>query len=611
MKEQIESLKKQIEEYLQSPISDEVAHQLNCHKNDINRILDELSQSTFTAAFIGKIGVGKTSAICKAASLQYGEANNGVVDILKTGAGRTTVCEVRIEYAPEVSIKIETLPHDEVKQFVRNFADFVWNKSNKNISDEEEGGNLLSEELTRCIRNMLGLTIEKKKQEDGKWKSFDKAIEFSKDCESIDQVNDLMYECLALDTRTETELYPNPSESKNWQAWLKDNFAKINDGKNKYVSIPSQITIYGPFPLERNGYKWNVIDTKGIDSFIHREDIRKILDTEEIFPIICSSFVDAPDADCRAIYDLGVKLNLGGRVERDVILLILDKDESDKVADIDEDVTDSKDKKSLGRSIREEQVVTSISHAYKIHPNVLIFDSKNDSESDIWQALEDRKNAYFNDKSYVLKRLVSASQELLSTEFEKVSAFQGDIAALKSEWRKSADSKSPNWDNLGEDIKDEFNKSHHRTLAASIDRKGDFYNLNVYEAINQYARSKAVLFCKNEIDELKARLSSLREKHSEFANQISSQEHDFANQFNDFASQVGQVSKEYWIKQVQTCFSIWTEMMNEWGRGAGYKERVIQHWTNWLTSEGSRNIHESLLREIACAWGRVLADKQD
>ena len=610
MNGQAEQLKCQIDEYLRSPVSEAAANQLKNNRNAIDGILKKLNQTEFSVAFIGKIGAGKTSAICKTSGLQYKDEKGEIVDILKTGAGRTTVCEVRIEFAPKISIKIEPLPSDDVMHVVQNFSEFIWNKAKKNIADDDEGGNLLSEELTRCIRNMLGLTIERKKADDGKLKSSDKAVELAKNCDSLEQLKELMYECLELDKRTENELWPNESEVKNWQSWLKEHFAQVNDGKNKSISIPSLITINGPFPLENNGCKWKVIDTKGIDSNIRREDIRQILDTEEIFPVICSSFVDAPDADCRSFFDLGVGLNLAGRIERDAILLVLDKNESDKVSDIPDDESDPLERKNIGRSIREDQVITKISHEYKISPNILTFDSRCDDESIMWQSISERKLAYLNSKKSDLERLISASNELLSAETEKIQSFKRDIKTLTTEWRNNADTHSPDWKNFGDYVKKMFTETHHRTLAACIDRKGAFYNLHIYELINQRARKVSNLFCKAEIEFLQGEISILRDKYPEFINQINSLEHDYIAQFNQFSSYVGDVSKKHWIEQVQTCFGIWGAMNNEWGAGSGYKQRVLKHWENWLVTEDSKKIHQSLLRQVASAWGRVLVEKQ-
>lgn len=610
MNEQAEQLKCQIDEYLKSPVSEAAANQLKDNRNAIDTILKKINQTEFSVAFIGKIGAGKTSAICKTSGLQYKDEKGEIVDILKTGAGRTTVCEVRIEFASKISIKIEPLPSEGVMHVVQNFSEFIWNKAKKNIADDDEGGNLLSEELTRCIRNMLGLTIERKKADDGKLKSSDKAVELAKNCDSLEQLKELMYECLELDKRTENEIWPNESEVKNWRSWLKDHFAQVNDGKNKSISIPSLITINGPFPLENNGCRWKVIDTKGIDSNIRREDIRQILDTEEIFPVICSSFVDAPDADCRSFFDLGIGLNLADRIARDAILLVLDKNESDKVSDIPDDESDPLERKNIGRSIREEQVITKINHEYKISPNILTFDSRCDDESIMWQSIHERKSAYLNSKKSNLARLISASNELLFAETEKIQSFKRDIENLTTEWRKNADARSPDWEHFGGYVKKMFSETHHRTLAACIDHKGAFSNLQIYEIVNQIARESANKFSKIEIEFLQSKLNFLRGKYPEFTNQIDSLETDYSGQFKQFSSYVGEVSKKHWIEQVQTCFEIWAEMNNEWGAGSGYKQRVLTHWGNWLATEKSKKIHESLLRKIASAWGRVLVEKQ-
>jgi hypothetical protein len=609
MKERAEILIQEIDSYVIDGLNNDIKNQLIENKSIIETLLLVLSQSEFSVSFIGKIGVGKTSAICKAAGLQYLSKNKELVDVLKTGAGRTTVCEVRIEYAKKLSIKVEPLPIDEVKALVRNFSEFIWNKANKHVSDEEEGGNLLSEELTRCIRNMLGLTIEKKKGDNGKWKSTDKAIEFSKECSSVDEVNNLMYECLDLENRTEIELWPSQNEVKDWQLWLKDNFSKINDGKHKNVTIPLSITIAGEFPLKRNECVWKLIDTRGVDSNIHREDIRLTLDTEGVFPVICSSFVDAPDSDSRSFYDLGIKLGLSERIARDVTILILDKNESDKISDIDEEIIDLSDRKGLGRSIREEQVTNKIFHEYKILPNIETFDSKLDSDSLIWEAVEERKAAYLKSKENTLNRVLLASKEMISAETDKISSFNREVEEIKFQWRKNADVHTPDWKNFGNYISGLFSRTHHRTLAASINRNGTFINLDIYEAINQLARSNSVLFCKTELESLQGSLEFLKEKYPEFSNQLDTIEYDTKEEFHRFSVYVGNIAKDHWIERVKSFLQIWQEMDAEWGMGSGYKSRVLSHWAEWIKSEESIDTHNALLRRIASSWGRVLADK--
>jgi len=118
MREQAGPLLAEIDRYLKAPLNQDVAARLFENKCGIVKLLSTIDQKHFSAAFIGKIGAGKTSAICKVSDLQYEDSNNEPVEVLKTGAGRTTVCEVAVEYATKYSIKVEPLPEDEVQRVV-------------------------------------------------------------------------------------------------------------------------------------------------------------------------------------------------------------------------------------------------------------------------------------------------------------------------------------------------------------------------------------------------------------------------------------------------------------------------------------------------------------
>lgn len=601
---------KRIDNFKSNHSTKEISNKLFDYKNQIEQIQSNIEKNEFSAIFIGKIGAGKTSAICRLLDLQINEddSEQNTIDVLKTGAGRTTVCEVQVVYSDKFSIQILPLDNSEIDKIVSNFADFIWTKINHHTSDDDEGGNLLSVEVTRCIRHMLGLTIEKKKTDDGKIKSIDKAIEFAKNCNSSSEVKDYMFQCLDLEARTNTEITPNTQETKNWKQWVRENFSKINDGRNKTISIPQLITIKGPFPLNRKNTSWKIIDTRGIDSNIHRADIREALDSDKGIPIICSSFSDAPDSDCRSFFELGAKLGLKEKLERDAILLVLDKNESDKVADIDEDITNKSERKSLGRDFREEQIINKILHEHNLQPNVHFFDSKIDVAEDLWKALELRRELYIQSKEADILRLTSASLELLNAEEAKAVALNNDTKFIFQEWRNFADETSPSWKNFGEDIKNLFLTVHHRTLAASIDRNGDFYNLNIYEAINQITRSKANEFCNNERHKIHGELKKLLEKYPEFSQQIASIKAVSNIEFEKFAVEVGEVSKHFWLQQVKPDAALWNQLSTEWGRGPGYVRRVITHYEIWLKTESTKIMHQTLIRKIATVWGRVLSN---
>lgn len=603
--DEITQLFKRIDLYLQRSHNTGFADRLRENKISIENALASLSRKQYTAAFIGKISVGKTSAICKIAGLQYSKPDDhNIIDLLKTGSGRTTVCEVHIEYADKYSIKVEVLDINDIHKCISTFAEFIWAKSRKGIDEEAEGGNILSQEIERCIRNMLRLK-KKPKDENGKLISIDKAIELADTCGSISELIDHMFNRFELEKRTQTELWFNPESEKAWQDWIKESFAEINDGKNRNISIPSKIMICGPFPLKRLDCAWKIIDSRGVDSNPYREDIRKIIDTEGIFPVICSSFGDAPDAESRSIIKHGIELNHKSRIERDTLLLILDKNESPKVPDIEDEETDGIDIKRLGRQIREDIVTTIITNDYKINPNIKTFDSHLDSELDVWNALEERKQAYLKSKLCGLNRLILATREMLDVEdSNRVTKFNENIRDLLNGWRSEADSYSPEWCNYGENVQGLLRDTHHKTIAASIYRKGHFDNFDIYECVNQKARIIAKESFKPWIDSLIIKVDSLKSIYPDFENQIDTLNTNLNAEFQEFAIYVGSEVKKIWIDEVEPSID-WQVMKDEWGRGSGYKHRILEHWKTWTESELSKNIHDSILVRATTAWGRV------
>lgn len=600
-----------IAEYLGNhPNQSEIISQLIKHRETLKSLQSAINRKDFKAAFIGKIGVGKTSAISKLLNLQYKETEEDIefTEILKTGSGRTTVCEVIFEHAERYSIAIQPLPEDEVKITVSDFSEFVWNKINKDISEDQEGGSLLSEEMTRCIRNMLGIPIKRERLPDGKQKSVDMAIELAKGCKSIDELKELMFECLSIEQRTTLEIWPSPDENQEWQKWLKKNFADINDGKNKQMSLPEKLIVRGPLTLTINEINWSIIDTRGIDGNVSRTDLRKVISEDGIFPIITSSFNDAPDTDARSVLEMGCNLGYLEKLKREAVLLILDKDESYKITDIDQGLPTKKDKILDGRAIREEQVYNKLVHDLKWDGCIAFFDCKQETSDDLWEILSSRYKAYLNHCNKEISSICSAIDELLRAEEQQYIAFSSALQNLYEQWRQTADEDTPNWDHFGGNLIRHLEKIHHRTLAASIRRKGIYSNLDFYEIIRGVATKAGNDFVARETAQLQKSLTKIIEdnKFYDFQDQATSELRKIEREMQGFVEQLGDLASNTWNVYLGSQQASWDDWDAEWGQGSGYKKRVLSKIDSWLNSQLSIDMHQQFLRIVAARWGRVL-----
>ena len=158
------------------------------HEVAIRQAVEYLESTKHTVAYIGDIGVGKTSAICKQTALlltkHSGKPNESVFEV---SGGRTTVCEVRVLKGLEYAIHVEPLLDSEVYKLANDFcAGF---KDSVNTS-EQRG---VSEEIARVLRNMSGLTSKKEKMT---------VKELAESCSNLDELCSEFNTYLSLSSRT-------------------------------------------------------------------------------------------------------------------------------------------------------------------------------------------------------------------------------------------------------------------------------------------------------------------------------------------------------------------------------------------------------------------------
>jgi hypothetical protein len=86
-------------------------------------------------AFIGDIGIGKTTALCRAVGLEM-PTLDGSTPVLETGGGGTTICEVHITNGPAYALTVEPRSEDELRKEVREFARLMMASSELGVYDE-------------------------------------------------------------------------------------------------------------------------------------------------------------------------------------------------------------------------------------------------------------------------------------------------------------------------------------------------------------------------------------------------------------------------------------------------------------------------------------------
>ena len=202
----------------------------------LQKIRKIINIQRYNLVFIGQVGAGKTTAICHLFNLiQEVEVTKTRGDkkvtikkfkeLLSTGSGKSTICEVVIRPAKHTYVEIDPYEATELQQLIEEFGLWVWQKSHP--AKVKEWVEIPPDELLRAIRNIVELpeTIV-----NGKMK--DCALEFATDF-TIDEYDKFKQELIKrgqLSERTTTEIYPVASELDE-RLWLSQVFQSLNVAK--------------------------------------------------------------------------------------------------------------------------------------------------------------------------------------------------------------------------------------------------------------------------------------------------------------------------------------------------------------------------------------------
>ena len=286
----------------------------------LEEYLDELNSAAslvlgteHSVAFVGDIGVGKSTAICRAAELEV-QKERRVEPVLDTGGGGVTICEVHLVQGPQYGLIVEPVGENEIRREVLEFAEFLIPSSEtrqeEEIGDPDSHGT--SKEIERAIRNMSGLTKSLRRETEPDGKRVRVTVDSAKKlAEKFADSNALAAEILTkmdLQKRTRRELWHSENSSEEPLLWLQKNFAQVNNGRHPEFSIPERIDIIVPQRiLGEESLSIRVVDTKGIDRTAERRDLEEHFNAPNTIVILCSFFYSTPSTSVQQLLERAEK----------------------------------------------------------------------------------------------------------------------------------------------------------------------------------------------------------------------------------------------------------------------------------------------------------------
>jgi len=594
-------------------------------KEAIEKTSGFLDDTRYSIVFIGPVGVGKSSLIAVTAGLLLGPAptdktslkNNSILAI---GAGRMTVCEVRIrptqlEDPEQLGLLIEPFSQEEMELEIRQFAEDEWRRRKR----EEKQGNMedadpTAHEIRRAIRAMTGYSEKQESYKD----------EGGKKRRTIDPLDDVttLYDSLETFTQhlIERANLPTRSSPPWWggdtpdnRKMLKERFEAVNQGREPNTMLPRSITVVMPkllYSAVGAGMELNLVDTRGLNpggSVESRADLQKFLRDPRSVIVLCATFRDAPGEGMLALLrSMSEDVELR-EVIPNILLALLDLGDADQVPDADGN-------REFGQDIRINQCHLDLERAGVSRMNksqIIAFDVLQDDRQRVLDGLDERLSTLRGQANRRLNEQMENAQKFLDniSDERRPQLLHAIDEQIKQAMAHHLPKDAPLRDPL-EGLYQAIDRERWAAVVYAACRRNGEYNrgLDLYASIENTSRRAATKWLDGLINAILAKLVELKE-NDEFLSvmdHICLRERMYKDAQIEVVSRYAKNVRDQVRNTLKSDQMVWHMCCNEWGQGLGFKYKVLTHLKNWSKRQQSIMAHESTDAEnLILHWREV------
>lgn len=576
---------------------------------EIKRCANLLLKRDHQIAFIGSIGVGKSTAICRMTGLETPKEDGTLIPVLEVGGGGITVCEVHLRSGPEYGLIVEPRSDDEIRQDVADLADHVL-KGNLQVEDDGPGSESqgISKEVARALRNMAGLAVQRPRGPDGKRTTVDPAKELA---EKFPSQREFVVEVLSrmeLHRRDRRDIWYDSASGKAPKAWLRDTFSAINNGRHPEFTLPKRIEVVVPDQLfKTSDLTIRIIDTKGIDRTAAREDIEIHLDDPHTLAVLCSTFNNAPAAEARLLLERAKDAGVRG-LEINSTLLVLPRP-GEALAMKDDATSTPVDNAEEGYELKAEQVELALQPLGLQNLAIGFYNANEDPAVQAQEFLVERLSAAREAFRLRIQEATNGARALLNNHGEeRIRAVLRDAGDSLRTWASLRAKVPPVQAHVQESLLEQIQIAYAATVRAAINREGEWTNLSYSYQIGYGARRIAVLALGKAVEEFcgHCKIMAATPRYAEAADLITQAQRVLMASYEELLRKAQLMGQTVFKDALKTDPAFWQRCMAEWGQGPGYKSRVAEHNRKWFADEARNQLEEQLRALIEREWSRTL-----
>ena len=584
---------------------------LDEYRSSLHSAADLVLGTEYIIAFIGDIGVGKSTAICRATDLEVQEAQK-VDPVLESGGGGVTICEVHLAQGPHYGILVEPVSESELRREVSEFAQYLLTSlqahEEYDTGDQETHGT--SKEIERTIRNMSGLRSVRVRQEDGSRQTVDHARNLAQEFTDAGRdANALAIDILSrinLHQRTRRELWYPELSSKSPLRWLRDIFLEVNNGRNAEFSLPKRIEVMIPKPiLEDESLSIRFVDTKGIDGAPEREDLEFYFSEANSVVVLCSRFNDAPSNSAQQLLQRAVEGQIPDLKTKAAVLVLPRPEEALAVKTDRGDVAEDKEE---GYDLKGEQAKMILESRRLPTAGVKFFNVREDDVQSL--------NTFL---LTLIRNLRALHIQRLSEVIDEANALvKNYVKEQKSETLRVAARRLTVWMNENKEVSDSpvrlersllsaIGSAYASSVRASVRRQGEWHNLNYPHQLGYGARVKASRMVRSKKQEFSANVKNILDdpEMDEAHDLVQQAQRLFDAEIEAMLRNCRQMGVTIHTYDMRPDPDIWRDCDNRWGQGPGYRNDVLDINKKWFETNRA-SVDDSVLDIVEREWKGIL-----
>ena len=570
-----------------------------------------------TVAFVGDLGVGKTTALCRAAGLEVRkEAGSIAHPVLEVGGGGITVCEVHVVRGPEYGLMVQPRSDSDLYREVREFAWYLMSLATgeqvEDLEDDEDGVfHGTTKEIERVIRNMSGLVSVRLRGEDGRRQRSDPALDLAKEVPDADTLARVIVNRMNLEGRRRREIWYSNLSGKPALVWLEDTFRDVNNGRNPEFSLPSRVEVMVPRHILGPGKtEIRLVDTKGIDVTVERDDIEVHLNERNTVVVLCSSFNNAPS---RSVQDLLEWASLGHFPDLDLRTGVLVLPRPNEALAMKDDDGFEAETVEDGYDLKGEQAEMLLRGKGVSYAGVEFFNSFEDEPDRLTHFVLGLVDGLRQRRCLDLRKVVDDTNQVVSNYQQvEVNEVQRQASHLLRVWMDNHRQLGDFSVRIERSLLSAMREVYASSVRASVRRQGNWDRLDYTHQMGSGARAMVaglVIRQRNSFKEVaeNALNDPDLEKATDLVNQAVRIFNDSVNALLQASQNFGRTTHTY---DLEPDGKLWLHCESEWGKGPGYRDRVVKHHEDWfdIKRDGlERRIRELVDREWENLLGRVSA----